>query len=984
MITVKQNADVYEVSFPYDPEIVSRVKEVPGRWWIASAKMWTIPNDKLGFLLAQFKGTIYESEIKIISEEQVNQNDTLDPTVSIPDIDISKVPLYVKEGSTCYPHQNDFMKYAIFRELKGNMNGFLLADDQGLGKSLEAMNLAIYNRSQYKFQHCLILCCINSSKYNWVNDIKTHSQGKFVPYILGSRLKRGSKGVQFLGSKEKLEDLNTLKMYSSKKSSKQLPYFIIMNIEAIRYKEGRKYPIADRLIELINQRYINMIVIDEVHKNISPTSHQGKQLLRIKKSVTSDPLWLPMSGTPITKKPTDLFMPLRLVNAHGYNSFYTWSKEYCLYGGFGGYEIVGYKNIPRLKAQLQNNMLRRLKADVLDLPPKIYYDEYVDNTDYQTRLYERTALGIIKQEEEIVKSLNPLAKFLRLRQVNGNPELVDSDCDIEDSKYLEKNAKLQRLLELLEEIHERGEKVIIFSNWVESLRTLYKFVSKRYKTCCFTGTMKEQDRQKHKEVFMTNPNYTVMIGTFGALGTTHTLTAARNVIMYDEPWNPSDKAQAEDRCLVAGTKITTPNGYINIEDIKVGDYVFTHTGSVQEVVDCWSHEEYADLVEIRFYGNPEPIILTSDHKVLTINGWKCARDLRTAKDDIYCEDITACMPTVSDEIKITHISTGFNYERDMYFYNNHGARQLNGRKHPIPEQIELTDDFLFFCGYYLGDGCACKPERTDGGQIQLAGNVTTKAASLDRCKNWFVNNIKGAATYLKEKDGKGQILYLANKLFNDFISRTLGRERHVKHLPDWVYDLNKHQLSSFFEGLCASDGWLDRTKKSTTQQWFTSTTSALASGVWWIMSRLGYKPRTEVVWQDGSIYAYNVQCTIDPTYKLKTGRIRSIQRYHKKVTLYDITVNQDNSFYSWGTPLHNCYRIGTKESVNIYTLITRDTVDDRVHDILYTKAGISQFIVDGKLDIVNNPMLFKLLLSDTIKNTSRGDLEDEDYIDQEG
>ena len=66
------------------------------------------------------------------------------------------------------------------------------------------------------------------------------------------------------------------------------------------------------------------------------------------------------------------------------------------------------------------------------------------------------------------------------------------------------------------------------------------------------------------------------------------------------------------------------------------------------------------------------------------------------------------------------------------------------------------------------------------------------------------------------------------------------------------------------------------------------------------------------------------------------------------------------------------YRIGTKEPVNIYTLITRNTVDDRVHDILYTKSGISAFIVDGKLDIMNNPALFNLLLSDTLKN--RGDI----------
>lgn len=736
MINIKQNDDFYDVTFKYDPLVVDLVKNVPGRRWNPNEKKWTIPADKLGFLLAQFKGTQYESFVKIISDEHVNEDSSLDVTVQIPDIDISKIPFYVKEGGHLYNHQLDFMKYAIHRQLKGNMDGFLIADDQGCvagnayvrvklkgvslkltlhelhqlweysnhsldvqilhqrldffqytypidivysgvksvykltlqdgksvevthdhmirteygfiplenlvyndrvhifdeshqslnsqvykieycgeidtydikmpdpfhnfvandivvhncGKSMESMNLALYNKKQNNFKHCLIICCINSSKYNWVKDIQEHTRNEYTPYILGSRYlkKKKTKGAyKVAGSKEKFEDLNNLKQFGFK-TGQDLPYFIILNVEAVRYKDGKKYPIADRLIELMNKGYINTVIIDEVHKNLSPTSQQGKQVLRIKKSVTEPIMWLPMSGTPITKRPTDLFLPLRLINAHGYNSFYMWSGEYCLYGGYGDHEIVGYRNIPRLKSQLQNNMIRRLKSDVLDLPPKIYYDEYVDNTEYQDRLYTETAVGLAGERESILKSLNPLAKFLRLRQVNGNPELVDDRLDIKDSHYLQKNAKLQRLLELLEEIHERGEKVIIFSNWVESLRTLYTFVSKKYKTCCFTGTMKESERQKHKEVFINNPSYTVMMGTFGALGTTHTLTVARNVIMYDEPWNPSDKVQAEDRAYRIGTNQSV-NIYTlitrNTVDDRVHDILYTKSGISSFMVD---------------------------------------------------------------------------------------------------------------------------------------------------------------------------------------------------------------------------------------------------------------------------------------------------------------------------------------------------------------------------------------------------------------
>ena len=99
----------------------------------------------------------------------------------------------------------------------------------------------------------------------------------------------------------------------------------------------------------------------------------------------------------------------------------------------------------------------------------------------------------------------------------------------------------------MEDLHAGKEKVIIFSNWVEVLRTLYKFVSTKYKVCCYTGTMNAADRQKHKDVFINNPNYTIMLGTIGALGTSHSFPGVSTEIFYDTPWTYVDREQAEDR-----------------------------------------------------------------------------------------------------------------------------------------------------------------------------------------------------------------------------------------------------------------------------------------------------------------------------------------------------------------------------------------------------------------------------------------------------
>ena len=589
-IQINQNGNYYEIKFKYDPTLVAMIKQIPGKEWNPSEKLWRIHKDKLGMLLNMLKGSKYADAYELQSNEQIGENAEIEPTTTIPNVDLTGIKLFVEDGSKLYPHQLDFMKYAIDRQRKGYRSGFLCADDPGLGKTIESVNYAMYNKLYNRYKHCLVICNVNTSKYNWQDDIRKHTNGKMNGYILGSRKRKHPKPGQatyIVGSSQnKLDDLLCGHMYGDD-TEPELPYFIIINVEAIRMKVGKRYPIADKIIDMINDGELNMIIIDEVHKNMSPTSLQGKQILRIKDKTHSRCTWVSLTGTPIVNKPTDVFLPMRLIDAHNFTSYYKWCQYFCVYGGYGGHEVIAYRNIPRLKFMLQQNMIRRRKEDVLDLPDKIHMDVYVENTKYQSRLAEEVTMDLIAHAEEIANDLNPMVRFLRLRQVNGSPELVDHDLRV-DNTYLKYNAKLVKLLELLEEIHEMGEKTVIFSNWVEPLRTLFKFLASKYKVCCFTGTMSEAERQKHKRVFMNNPEYTVMIGTIGALGTTHTLTAANNIIFYDEPWTYADKLQAEDRCHRISAKKSV-NVYTLISkdtiDERVHDIVYSKKDTSDYLVD---------------------------------------------------------------------------------------------------------------------------------------------------------------------------------------------------------------------------------------------------------------------------------------------------------------------------------------------------------------------------------------------------------------
>lgn len=587
MINVIESGDVYKIYFQYDKYLVDRIRAVPGRAWNADDKYWSIPKERLGFLLSQFRGTAYAYQVQVYNSEDIAENAEIDTTTDIPDVDISNVDFCVADGSEIFEHQKDFMRYAIGRQLAGYTSGFILADQQGIGKSLEVINLAMYNRKVHGLKHCLVISCVNSAKFNWYYEILKQTNGNETPYMLGSRKKRdGTIQLDTGSSENKLDDLKSGHMYGDPEAP-ELPFFLILNIEAMHMRVKKHYVMREQLVKMINAGEIGMIALDEFHRNCSAQSISGKQILQLKKSSKLPVEWIPMSGTPITKSPADLYVPLKLVGGHNYTKYYDWCQQFCIYGGFGNHKIIAYKNIPQLKGWLQANMLRRLKSEVLDLPPKIHSVEYVDNTPCQARLYAEVARELAMNKEDIENSLNPMERLLRLRQVNGSPELIDDSIKV-DKTYYQKNAKLIRLMDLVKDIMANNEKVVIFSNWVEPLRMIYRFLAREYKVCVYTGTMNKDVREQQKQLFINNPEYKILIGTIPTLSESHTFTAANNVIFFDEPWNASTFEQCEDRCHRAGA-IKTVNVYSIITRNTVDEYVrniiLTKDGVSKFIVD---------------------------------------------------------------------------------------------------------------------------------------------------------------------------------------------------------------------------------------------------------------------------------------------------------------------------------------------------------------------------------------------------------------
>lgn len=512
------------ISFDYDAHIVDIIKSFPTRVYNVKTKSWEVPFNKLGEVVNQLSDYDIEIKGKYISLEKEE--------VEIPEgFEFKTQP---------FEHQIDGFKFGLSNDK------WLLGDEQGLGKTKQIIDIAVAKKLNGA-KHCLVICCVNSLKWNWANEVKTHSNED--AWILGQRTQNDR--IVIGSNADRYEDL---------KHIDELPYFIITNIETLRYKvktgkkvskrvKGRmvevdeyRYPITEKLQELCDKGEISMIAADEVHKCKNPEAEQTAQLLKLNTDFE-----VAMTGTPMMNKPLDLFMPLKWL---GYekHSFYQFRNHYCTLGGYGGYEVVGYKNLNELSEILDEIMLRRLKEDVLDLPEKMLINEYVEMSKEQTKIYYEAKDAIVNNIDKIKMVSNPLSELIRLRQATGYTGILSTE--------VQESAKFDRMEEIVDDAVENGQKVVIFSNWTQITNPAFKRLSKKYRGVMITGETKDNERQINVDKFQNDDSVKFIIGTTGAMGTGLTLTAGTVEIFLDEPWNMALKDQAVDRCHRIGAKST--------------------------------------------------------------------------------------------------------------------------------------------------------------------------------------------------------------------------------------------------------------------------------------------------------------------------------------------------------------------------------------------------------------------------------------------
>lgn len=232
-------------------------------------------------------------------------------------------------------------------------------------------------------------------------------------------------------------------------------------------------------------------------------------------------------------------------------------------------------------------------------------------------------------------------------------------------------------------------------------------------------------------------------------------------------------------CFEAGTLVMTDQGYKCIEDIREGDRVLTHKGRFRPVVRPMKHRA-GEIYELDVFG-VENLRVTGEHPFLVKDGdsakWKAVQELEAG-------DLIAV--PVNNKAELPEWD-GITYER-------------HGKEYKLDNLDLNSPDFWWFVGCYMGDGWYRVTKRknaSDNYRVVVACNEE----KLERLKR----HVDGMFRYSVAKERTAYKVHFTNKELTVFLMR-FGKGAGGKRLTDAVFDLPEDLLRAFLEGYFETDG----------------------------------------------------------------------------------------------------------------------------------------------------------------------------------
>lgn len=419
-------------------------------------------------------------------------------------------------------------------------------------------------------------------------------------------------------------------------------------------------------------------------------------------------------------------------------------------------------------------------------------------------------------------------------------------------------------------------------------------------------------------------------------------------------------------CVTGDTWINTKYGGKKAKDIKEGDLVLTHKNRFKPVTKIIETKDKSDIYKLKVGSRLTNLYITGNHPVLTNVGWVKVEDLRqdthmiAVNGNVDCYDEKDYTIDMKDFVYYNYIVEDGKIKKAIESTNKKTLKRNKSETHATSyscpyEYVEVTKELAWCFGLWFADGSLSKNNKGEPNGIRITTNLTSKKELADKWLNIMSKsfNLKGNH-YESEILRHGKVHKWLTTNFNGVVIgeffKSFGDGAKVKKLPNWVLDLPKDKLESFYNGILDGDGSV---RDNETR--LTLSNPVLVLQMYNIGLKLGKSMSLQMQEKAGKLssttYVYTI---IFRNYSVSTSKssatagirfgdliycpIRILEKTDKKEDVYDFTVDEDHSFSCAGVIVHNCYGI---------------TIQDNTPDILRGLAEIGMMSKYGGGTAVN-------------------------------
>lgn len=394
-------------------------------------------------------------------------------------------------------------------------------------------------------------------------------------------------------------------------------------------------------------------------------------------------------------------------------------------------------------------------------------------------------------------------------------------------------------------------------------------------------------------------------------------------------------------CLGKDEEILTKNGWKPIQDVNLGDLVFTHNNRYQKVINKFETPSPDFINRISVWGDYETLDVTDEHPILVYNnscfrsslkksvretvgtrlrnGSKLPDPVFVQTSDLKKNDLVVLpIDTRIDNKNTVDIS---NYRADKDTISAEKISINYGKTYP--RQINIKEEFCRFIGLFAADGCAALGKSNQNIKITCHSEEFSNIEFATKVMEEFSDNVVKIREY-PTRQGVDVILHsrLHNTCFRDWFYTEAGD----KKLPNWVLTLKPELQKEIIHGMFMGDGHIMNKPGKSTTCTYTTTSKRLADDLKHLLHRckiyynvhLGKKPgkrkdqyRFEIAGniKEGEFnlchQRINTRCLyINDSIVRPIKDIENVEYDNKYV--YNIEVENDNSYVVRQCCTHNC------------------------------------------------------------------------------